>query len=383
MKVLQFVPSLSLADGGTTTYMLQSVPVLGQMCELHVCALGALEDMVPLSNCTMHSLRNDMAHFWKMRREWIGLLDMIQPDVVHVNCCWMPQISMVIRWTDQWRRHATSRDSRRLPLILTPHGMLEPWIMRRNYWTRKFPAIHLYQRRAVRRCDSLVTTSREEKEHLSALGWNSDISFVQNGIDVDQVLMKESWKKPEQLLFMSRIHPKKGLELLLQAIKRLISESVDNYNPRLVIAGEGDDSYVQRLRSLVENLGLKDRVSFVGAVYGDQKWNLIRQSDAVVLPSYSENYGLIVAESLASGTPVITTTGTPWEVLQQEQCGWWVDPDVDSVHHALTELYSLDANGMQKKGEAARRIAKRDCDVAIKMKELYQLYLSKISQTIA
>ena len=377
MKVLQFVPSLNSFDGGTTTYMQQLAPVMGRMCELHVCALGDTHDYVPLANCSVHSIPVSLLHVRQMKREWMALLNVIRPDIVHVNCCWMPQCALVTRWTNEWRKSLTPHPStiNHKPstinphLLLTPHGMLEPWIMARNHWTKKVPAIWLYQRSAVKSVDMVVATAESEREHLLQLGWNKNIGLVKNGIDVKGIAVKTEWKEPRRMLFMSRIHPKKGLEMLFEAMTGFQDLQLD-------IAGNGEQQYVESLKDMAGRMNLTERVNFLGAVYDDRKWELIRQADVVVLPSYSENYGLIVAEALASGTPVMTTTGTPWQPIAENECGWWVDPSVTAIAGALDRIVKMDAKAMTEYGNRARMLAENECEITDKIEELYRLYQS-------
>ena len=363
MLVLQFIPSVNAGDGGTTTYMQQLTAHLGTLCQLHVGVLTPVAECVPLSHCVVHSLTTSGATPGAIMHEWTCLLDALQPDIVHINCCWMPQMATITFAPTRWRRRSGSH----LRIFLTPHGMLEPWIIKRNYWTRKLPAIWLYQRRVVRSCDVVVATAESERQHLLDLGWNRNVALVQNGIDVDSIVPKSEWHAPRELLFMSRLHPKKGLEMLFPVLPPGL---------HLTIAGTGEESYIQQLRQQVSALGLDDRVTFVGAVYGDDKWMLLRRADAVILPSYSENYGLIVAEALASATPVITTTGTPWQSLVEHHCGWWVNPDGRSLAAAMSELLKLSDADMKDYGKRARKLAEMDCTIIKKVRDLYHLYLS-------
>lgn len=364
MKVLQFIPSLNAYDGGTTTYMQELTPALGKLVELHVCALGRLEDCVKLENATVHTIELKLKNVCQMHRQWMSLLEEINPDIVHINCCWLPQCALVQYWTRQWQKE----NSPIAPcLFLTPHGMLEPWIIRRNYWTKKVPAIWLYQRWAVKNADVIVATAEEERRHIAELGWNSRIEMVPNGINTDRVEMRTVWKDAKDLLFMSRLHPKKGLEMLIEALSR-----VDGLT--LKIAGDGDPEYVESLKTLVSKQRLDDRIMFVGPVYGDQKWKLIRVADVVVLPSYSENFGLIVAEALASGTPVLTTTGTPWSSIQERNCGWWVQPDVGKIADALDEVKHKNMSEMKEMGQRARIMVEEMFDVTSLAKALSSLY---------
>ena len=118
---------------------------------------------------------------------------------------------------------------------------------------------------------------------------------------------KVKFPAKKQLLFLSRIHPKKGIELLLTSLSLL--------RPKdwiCTIAGMGSKAYENDLLKRVKILGLDDTVNFVGPVYGKQKESIFKESHAFILPTYSENFGIAIAEAMSWGLPVITTTGTPW-----------------------------------------------------------------------
>ena len=364
MRVLQFFPSISLRDGGTTTYIQELAPELGKVVDLHVCALGKIEDCVPLANTKVHTIELSLKHIRRMKRQWMALLDAVRPDIVHINCCWMPQCALVQKWSRQWQLSIVNYQ---LSIVLTPHGMLEPWIVKRHYWTKKVPAILLYQKWAVKNADMIIATAEEERRHIEDLGWKNRVAVLPNGINADSIKMKSTWKKPEQLLFMSRLHPKKGLEMLFEALK-----DVDGLT--LKIAGDGEPDYVFALKEKVRFLGLDNRVSFLGPVFGDQKWELIREADVVVLPSYSENFGLIVAESLSSGTPVLTTKGTPWETIEERKCGWWVNPDAKEIGAALNEIKSKNAEEIRGMGMRARSLIEDMYVVSTQSKKLVEIY---------
>lgn len=371
MKVLQFFPSLSERDGGTTTYMQQLAVALAPRVELHLCVLTDLEACAPIPGAHLHRIELRLAHLWQMRRQWLAVLDEVGPDVVHINCCWMPQCALVQYWT----RHYSRRKGRAIRLVITPHGMLEPWLVQRNYWTRKLPAIVLYQRWAVRNADAIIATAEAEREHLCALGWakTGRIQLVPNGIDVASIRLKGAGtfrRSPRlSLLFMSRLHPKKGLEQLIKALP----EGVE-----LKIAGEGDEAYAQHLRREVAALSKDGQCRFLGPVYGEEKWQLIRAADIVVLPSFSENFGLIVAEALASGVPVLTTEGTPWQQLCDLRCGWWVRPEVESLRRALEEALRLDAPALEEMGRRGRRLVEEHYSSQVQADRLMRIY-EKIS----
>lgn len=339
MKVIHYIPSIDRASGGVGSYMQLLAAPLGRLVELHIVTHRS-DNPLKMEHAQVHTVA-DWRHPQRLRREWLRLLDEVRPDVVHVNTCWVPSCAMVQRW-------AQARGYR---VVLSPHGMLEPWILRRHYWTRKLPALLLYQRGAVRRADLLHATAESERENLTALGWNTRIGVVANGVDVAAIEMKHSWRRTGRLLFLSRVHPKKGVEFLLESMKALKNESIE-----ILIAGEGEPSYIEELKTLAGRLGVADRVKFLGGVYGEEKWRLYREADLFVLPTHSENFGIVIAEALASGTPVVTTKGTPWHELETSHCGWWTEIGTQPTTHALRSFLALSEDELEQMGRCGRKL---------------------------
>jgi glycosyltransferase involved in cell wall biosynthesis len=161
-------------------------------------------------------------------------------------------------------------------------------------------------------------------------------------------------KKPSEfrtLLFLGRIHPKKGVDLLLEAWQAVQKRFSDW---RLVIAGPDNDGHLARMQRLASKLTV-ERVQFTGPLYGSQKWLAYRNSDLFILPTHSENFGLAVAEALAAGTAAIVTRGAPWEGLEPHRAGWWVETRVEALVAAMQKALSLPAKELQLMGENGRR----------------------------
>ena len=158
-------------------------------------------------------------------------------------------------------------------------------------------------------------------------------------------------RPPERtVLFLSRLHPRKGLADLVEAWAR-----VPRTGWRLVVAGP--DSNGQR--ALLEArcaAGRLDDVSFPGEVLGEAREALYARADLFVLPSFSENFGLVVAEALARGVPVITTRGTPWQELETRRCGWWIDPGVAPLAEALQGAMALSDGARRDMGLRGRQL---------------------------
>ncbi len=361
MRILHFIPCIDRTSGGVGAYMQLLAKELGKLCDLTI-ATAESEHPLPIENARVIALPSRLSQYRALKKAWCKLLDDIRPDVVHVNCCWMPQSA----WTQKWAQQAGYK------VMLSPHGMLEPWIMARHYWTRKVPALWLYQRRAVVRADCLHATAESEKENLLKLGYNNRIAVIANGIDVEQIDLKTNWERKKKILFLSRIHVKKGIEFLLEAVAAL-KERLEGYTVR--IAGEGEEEYIRQLQQQAQQLGIAEKIDFCGGVYGDRKWELFREADLFVLPTYSENFGIVVAEALACGTPVITTVGTPWEELQQEHCGWWTEIGTVPTIRALKAFLDLPVTELEAMGRNGRRLVEAKYSsrkVAEDMLELYR-----------
>lgn len=361
MKVIHYIPSLDRASGGTTAYIQLLAKELGEIVELYVVS-HASENSVVIEHCTVHYIAF-IRHPFEMRRQWEFLLNNIQPDVVHVNCCWMPACAFIQKWAQVLGYR----------VILTPHGMLEPWIMKRHYWTKKIPALILYQKEAVMKADILHATADSEKRNLLKLGYNNRIRIIANGIDVESIEIKPSWKRNKEILFLSRIHVKKGINFLLEAVAQL-KRQMEGYVIR--IAGEGDVIYIEELKQLIVRLGISKLVIFEGGVYGNRKWELFRQADLFVLPTHSENFGIVVAEALASGTPVVTTTGTPWSELGSRQCGWWTEVGTESTVQALRNFLSLTENELEIMGRNGRKLVEEKYSAHKMAEEFVEMYKS-------
>ncbi len=358
MKILHYIPSIDRTSGGVGFYMQLLSKELGKLVELHVVTRRS-ESELELCNSTIHYISPGI--FGAAKKEWCAIVDGVKPDLIHINGCWTPQCAFTQRWAQQLGYR----------VILTPHGMLEPWIIRRNYWIKKLPALILYQRKAIMRANCLHATAQSERDNLLRLGYNRCVEIVPNGVEVDKIKVKKSWIKSKKILFLSRIHPKKGIKFLIEAATQLKSQ-LDGYE--FVIAGEGDREYIEHLKQIILKKGVCDLFTFMGGVYGDKKWELFQQADIFILPTYSENFGIVVAESLASGTPVITTTGTPWAELNIKRCGWWVEPTQKGITDALNRAILTKSDELKAMGIRGRKLIENSYSTSIiaeKMKKLY------------
>lgn len=332
---------------------------LGKLTKLHIFT-HASDNPVEIQNCQIYNLPS-WKHLGLMKREFIRLINNIQPDVFHVNGCWTPSCALTQKWAQEMG----------VKVVLTPHGMLEPWILARHYWTRKVPALLLYQKAAVKKADCIHATANSEKENLLKLGYNHRIEIIPNGIEVDKISLKNNWERKKKILFLSRIHVKKGIEFLLEAAT-VLKDKLEGYV--IEIAGEGEKEYIAQLKQKTKELQIESLVQFCGGVYGDLKWKLFQEADVFVLPTFSENFGIVVAEALASGTPVITTKGTPWEELKTAHCGWWTEIGTQPTADALNKFLQLPIQELETMGRNGRELVEQRYSSRKMAEDMVELY---------
>ena len=362
MKIIHYIPSIDRMAGGISTYMQVLAKPLGTMAEVHIMT-HASENPLPMENCKVHDIPRYRPFSGVWKKAVVDLLDSVRPDIVHVNCCWTPDCAMIQRLAQK----------RGYKVVLKPHGMLEPWIIKRHYWTRKVPALWLYQKAAVQRADCVQATAESERDNLLKLGYNSNIKVVRLGIDADGIEMKNSWKKTRQILFLSRVHVKKGINFLVEAADVLRNE-LQGY--KILVAGEGDADYVEAMNRMICDRGLQDIVQLIGGVYGDEKWRLFQTSDFFVLPTHSENFGLAIAESLASGTPVITTVGTPWSDLNSSEAGAWIEIGTEPLVETLRRFLSLTEDELETMGRNGRKLIETKYSAHVMAEQMMEVYKS-------
>jgi len=260
--------------------------------------------------------------------------------------------------------HASNRfrDVHSIPTVIAPHGALQQWALMRSSWKKRL-ALLAYERKNLHQAACLHATAEAEVADFRDYGLSNPIALIPSGVS-------EGWLesqgnglrfrerhviRPDRrlLLFLSRITPKKGLPILLEAINRVQNEFNDWI---LVVAGTDEFGHLQEVKSLVAKLNLQNSVLFPGPLYGQEKRDAFAASDVFVLPSYSEGAPMVILDSLAAGVPVITTKASPWEDLSTYRCGWWVDVSVNEICEALKYAVSLPKEHLEKMGQRGKEL---------------------------
>ena len=273
-------------------------------------------------------------------------------DLIHQHGIWLAVSRITNRWRSKYGR----------PTVISPHGTLEDFCLKRSNWKKQL-ALIAYEMKNLRSTSCLQATAEKEAASFRHFGLKNPIAIIPNGIsedwlqsDGDMQKFRERFSIPSErrlLLFLSRIHPVKGLPMLFEAMAQLSNRLGDFL---LVIAGPDESGHQHELEQQREKLGLSSRVIFVGPLHGSEKIDAFSSADLFVLPTHSENFGIVIAEALGAGVPVITTKGAPWEDLQTYKCGWWVDVGVDAIREALLEATQRPKNELVVMGQRGRML---------------------------
>ncbi|MFM7471843.1 MAG: glycosyltransferase [Nodosilinea sp.] len=255
-------------------------------------------------------------------------------------------------WLGSHHRLAQIATKYAIPRIVTPHGMLQPWAMHHRRW-KKYLAWRLWQYQDLLAARVIHATSPEEAKALKQLFPDKPIALIPFGISLANLppLKTPKTTSKGRVLFLSRLHPVKGLKYLVEAWHSLQPDDWE-----LIIAGPDEAGHQAEIEQLIDQLGITSSIRFVGAVSGNQKWQLYQSADLFVLPSLTESFGLVVVEALANGLPVITTQGTPWSQLETEGCGWWIDGGVAALVDALRQATTLTQAERIAMGQRGRQL---------------------------
>lgn len=239
-------------------------------------------------------------------------------------------------------------------LVTSPHGTLSSWALNHRRYLKR--GLWPLQRKALTNATLIHATSEIERDEIRALGLEAPIVLLPNGIDLPKLEVSPRNSDRRSLLFLSRIHPKKGIDRLLYAWRQLESCHPDW---ELSIVGRGEAAHVAEVTDLMTSLNL-GRVRFPGPLYGAAKARAYSDAELFVLPTHSENFGMVVAEALAHGCPAVVTRGAPWAGLETERCGWWIDHDIDSLTEVLHQAMGSESEQLAEMGNRGRAWMERD-----------------------
>jgi glycosyltransferase involved in cell wall biosynthesis len=385
VKILHIIPSIAEVRGGPSIAVIQMVKSLRNTCiDAEIVTTndnGHILLDVPLH--VLHEYNGVPVRFFSrfspsicMVREYALSVDLTvwlwqhlrDYDLVHIHAIFSyPSTSAM----------AIAR-FQNVPYITRPLGQLCKWSLQQSKQKKEI-YLKIIEKANLKGAKALHLTSEQEQRELKLLAWDLPIFILPHGLVFPSPITNAREKLHQMLniplevpiiLFLSRLHRKKGLDYLISALSKL-----HDRNFAFVLAGNGDLEYEAKLEKLLQENNLRDRTYKLGFVDGEKKDICLQGADLYVLSSHSENFGIAVLEALASGTPALVTTGVALSDLVKEQnLGWVVDLEIEAIANSIQEfLDNLDV-AKQKGDRAAQYVAANYSwdKIALNLKSIYE-----------
>lgn len=300
------------------------------------------------------------------------ILEDLKPDILH------PQYI----WTYSSKVTLSHHKKNKTPVVITPRGMLDEWAIKNSVYKKKIVGT-LFEYEHLRKSACFHALCKSEAKSIRAFGLKKPIAIIPNGVtppNENEILPPPSWAEDKSwagakiCLFLSRIHPKKGLELLIQAWADQ-KEATRKENWKLAIAGWGDQDYILKLKDMVSKLNLDKEIKFIGSQYGKNKSSAFKNASAFILPSYSEGLPMAVLESWSYGLPSLITPQCNIEIGFERNLCIKIETTTSSVGDGLLRLFQMDDQEMDEMSRKAKLVIKDKFDweiIARDMKNLYE-----------
>lgn len=364
MKILHSISYLGVKSGGTSTCtydLVKGLNSIGLDTTLLTLNIRSKDDKLIGNDSFIHVLDNDgLSPFIYSKNYKRYLTAHSEFDLYHINGFW------------QYPVHITSSIARRnnKPYIITPHGMLYPQSLSQKRWRKKaFMSILFLKDLESASC--IHATCEEEMFHLRNLGIKTPIAIIPNAISNISNFPKPCITEFFKLGYLGRIHPRKNIERLIYAWN-LLKNDIDK-NAEFHIIGDGDEIYMNFLKSEVQRLSLKN-IYFLGFLSGNDKIRALASCSCLGVVSDFENFGMIIPEALQMGVPVITSKGTPWQKLEDYNCGWWINNDVDTIYKTLVNVMKMPRQDLYEMGLAGKKMVEDNYSIDIVSYKMQQLY---------
>jgi poly(glycerol-phosphate) alpha-glucosyltransferase len=299
--------------------------------------------------------------------ELSGALRRKSPDLLHVHGLWMYPSVAAIRWS-----------ARSKPYVVSPHGMLDPWAVRNSRWKKRISAL-LYENRHLRGAACLHALNEAEAESMRAYGLKNSICIIPNGVELPEQERASCPQQKRTLLYLGRLHPKKGLPSLIQAWSKVEARARAS-GWCLQIAGWDQNGHQSALEELAARLNVHSTLSFIGPQFGEAKANCFRTASAFVLPSLSEGLPMSVLEAWSWRLPALITSNCNLSEGTRAGAAIAMEANEESIAAALNRLFSMSCQELKQMGSLGRRLVEERFQwpyVAEQMTQVYDWILNQ------
>ena len=283
------------------------------------------------------------------------------PNILHVHGLWMYSSIAAIGWA----RHGK-------PYVVSPHGMLDPWALR-NSRLKKHVSAALYENRHLRGAACLHALNLAEAQAVRAYGLKNPICVIPNGVELPDETEVSYPKKRRYLLYLGRLHPKKGLPLLIEAWSRMQRSAVEA-GWHLRIAGWDQNGHQSELEALAEKHHVDASISFVGPQFGQAKARCFQEASAFILPSFSEGLPMSVLEAWSWRLPVVMTPNCNFTEGGMAEAAIMTNTDVEGVTEALCQLISMSSRELDDMGARGRQLVEQQFQWPPLVQKMTQVY---------
>ena len=365
MKVAQIIPCLGTKSGGPSRSVYEltkGLRSIGVDSEILTC--NYLENPNIASDSWIHSVDVKKVRPFEYYPQFKSLLSP-RYDLFHIQSIYSYSVTIAARYA---RKH-------KIPYVIAPRGSLYGAAMNSSsYWKKQiFNRIFLFN--DLNNASAIHVTCQEELEQVRRLGIRAPIAIIPNSISLPERLPEIQTTSVFRLCFLGRINPIKNLDSVLKAWH--LAGMAQRQDAELVIIGDAkldrEKEYLNELHEIEKSLQIVNIV-WKGNVTGETKDALLNSCSYLILPSFSENFGMVVVEALVQGVPVVASKGTPWKILESERCGWWIENGVDSIKEQIIHLLDISEATRQEMGRRGQLCVKEHFSTPAISQSLRDLY---------
>jgi glycosyltransferase involved in cell wall biosynthesis len=382
LKVLMLTPSISRRAGGLMDCVRNLSRFLEDKHDIHVDIVSvedefSAEDRGLWGNSSVHLVASKHAAF-RYAPELLRQLSFLTPDLVHTHGIWTYLSVATTRWSKSGRGVTTR------PYVVSTHGMLDPWALNNSRWKKKLAGF-AFERRHLENAACIHAINQAEAAAIRVFGLKNPICTIPNGVEVHASSTRDRtppWAAHmvsgrKVLLYLGRLHPKKGLSILLRGWKQASKRGRDWV---LMIAGWDQGGHRRELEQLTRELEITGSVHFTGPLFGQARDSAYQNADAFVLPSLSEGQPLVVLEAWSHGCPVIMTPECNLPEGFEKRAAIPMSGTVEGSAAALGNLFTMEEAARQEMGRRGRALAEANFSwpqIASQMFAVYQWFLGR------